>query len=99
MRSGDTYRFHIRVVFDLVVFDPGCEGFDVFSGIIQTIGLGIQSHEIVHYLDGIVYWIDLILGSQSPADITGAVIQDHHEFVVSGFGFLIALQPAELSYS
>ena len=54
MRSGDTYWIHLCVVFDLIVFDPGGEGFNIVSGIIQTAGLGIQSHEIVHYFESIV---------------------------------------------
>jgi len=32
--------------------------------------------------------INFILGSQSPAKANVAVVQDHRELVVSGFGFL-----------
>ena len=31
---------------------------------------------VIHHFQGIVHGIDLILGCQSPADITGTVIQD-----------------------
>ena len=41
MRSGDTNWVHLRVIFDLIFFDPRCQCFDIVSGIIQTIGLGI----------------------------------------------------------
>jgi len=54
MCSGDADRIHLRVVFDLIVLDPGCEGFDIVSGIVQAVGLGVESHEVIHHLDCIV---------------------------------------------
>jgi len=43
--------------------------------------------------------VDFILDSQSPTNVTGAVIQDHHELAVLGFGFLVTLQYSKLTYS
>lgn len=76
MLPRDTDWIHLWVVFDLIIFDPGCKSFDVIPGNIQAVGPGIQSHEVIHHLDCIVQRVNLILGSQSPADITGAIIQD-----------------------
>lgn len=62
MRSCDTNRVHLGVVFNLIILDPGCECLDVFPGIIQAVGPRIQSYQIAHHFQSIVQGTDFVMG-------------------------------------
>ncbi len=55
MISGDTYWVHLRVIFDLIVIYPGCQGFDVSlvsSRLLELISRARGRHKALRLQNG-----------------------------------------------